>query len=97
MDFDLILQRARNAKIMHENMDEWLADCGFEESLTREYLRARVTAKLEQDQPVGAVCFGSLTAALELGEKVFANLPRDKVAAMFIEAVTQFFSEQGDG
>jgi len=96
MDFDLIVQRAKNAKVMHEHADEWGADCGFEESLTWEYLRARVMAKLEQDQPVGAVCFGSLTAALELGEKVFSNLPRDKVAAMFIEAVTKFFEEEVD-
>ena len=97
MDFDLILQRARNAKIMHENVDEWAVDCGFEESLTREYLRARVIAKLEQDQPVGAVCMGSLTAALELGENAFSNLPRDKVAAIFIEAATKFFADEGDG
>jgi len=97
MDFDLILQRAKNAKIMHENVDEWISDCDFEESLTREYLCARVMAKLEQDQPVGAVCMGSLTAALELGEKIFANLPRDKVAAIFIEAVTKFFADEGDG
>ena len=97
MDFDLILQRARKAKVMHKNRDEWVADCGFEESLTLEYLRNRVIAKLEQDHPVGAVCMGSLTAALELGEKIFANLPRDKVAAIFIEAVTKFFADEGDG
>ena len=97
MDFDLILQRAKNAQIMHKNADEWISDCAFEESLTREYLRGRVIAKLEQDQPVGAVCMGSLTAAFELGEKVFANLPRDKVAAIFIEAVTKFFADEGDG
>ena len=54
-------------------------------------------AKLEQDQPVGAVCMGSLTAALELGENAFSNLPRDKVAAIFIEAVTKFFADEGDG
>jgi len=97
MDFDLILQRAKNAKVMNENLDEWVADCGFEETLTREYLCARVMEKLEQDQPVGAVCMGSLTAALELGEKLFADLPRDKVVGMFIEVVTKFFADEGDG
>jgi len=97
MDFDLILQRARKTKVMHENYDEWMADCGFEESLTREYLRDRVIGKLEQDKPIGSVCLGSLTAILELSEHVFANSPRDKVAAMFIEAVTKFFADEGDG